>query len=148
MERKNAAPYQPDSADEKFIRLMNGVGAIRTRPDDPTVKELTQFFGNTNYNTLKKWQYRLCQIPKALPYDNKRMAFFEAGLAKLAQNILDFDKEVSRPVYDDENYDDTMRTPVKDFLQPVVSKPKDFDYEYQLTDEDLKNFVPFPEDDE
>lgn len=146
--KKEPVSYVPDKSDEKFIRLMNAVGVIRTRPDDPSFKDLTQFFGNTNYNTLKKWQYRLCQIPKALPYDNKRLAFFAASLAKLAQNILDFNKEASRPVYDDENYDDTMRTPVKKYLQPVVSKPKEFDYEYQLTDEDLKNFVPFPEEED
>lgn len=146
--KKEPVPYVPDKSDERFLQVVKEFGLIKTFPDELSYKELTRIFGNTNYNTLKKWRYRLSQVPQGLPFDNKRVQFVHESLVKLAKNILQYNEEAVRPMYDDETYDNKMNSSVKDYLQPVVSKPKEYDYEYQLTDEDLKNFVPFPDEDE
>lgn len=137
-------PYEPTQSDDLFLRIVKAFGIITTR-SYPTTKELVDVLGYVNYNFIKKWKYRLGHLPRVLPYGDMTQQSAMEHMKAIAKDIIKLDDSYHKPMTDDSEYLNPNSGP-KFTKDPVRETPVDgiFDYEHELTDEDLKNFKPFP----
>lgn len=137
-------PYKPTSADEQFLKIAKAFGFVTTRTY-PTTKDIVDILGYMNYNTIKKWKYRLGNLPRVLPYGDMTQQSAMEHMKAIAKDIIKLDNSYYKPMTDDSEYLNPHAEP-KFTKDPVRETPVEgvFDYEHELTDEDLKNFKPFP----
>lgn len=145
MPRHEEVPYVPTKADEQFLKVASEFRFIRVGDTILSLKYLSQKLGTTNYYTLKKWRYRLTHIPNDLPYGDITTSSAAEHLKVIAQDILKLDDAVNTPFSEDSEYLNPDATP-KFVPDPKRAEEVDgiYNYDQKFTDEELKNFVPFP----
>lgn len=145
MPRRESVDYVPTQADKQFLTVASAFKFVRVGNAVPTLKELAKKLGTTNYYTLKRWRYRLVHIPNDLPYGDMTAQSAADHLTAIAKDILKLDDAVNQPFSENSEYVDPNAKP-KFVADEMRNKPLDgvYDYEYNFTDEDLKNFKPFP----
>ena len=145
MPRKERVPYVPTEADKQFLKLFAEFKIVRVGNTIPSLKELAEILNTTNYVTLKKWRYRLTHIPNDLPYGDMTTSSAAEHLKVIAQDILKLDDAVNTPFSENSEYLNPDAAP-KFVPDPKRAEEVDgiYDYNHRFTDEELKQFVPFP----
>ena len=145
MPRRESSPYIPTEADKQFLKVASIFKFIRVGNAVPPLKELAKQLGTTNYYTLKKWRYRLANIPNDLPYGDITTSSAAEHLKVIAQDILKLDDAVNTPFSENSEYVNPGAAP-KFTPNPKRAEEVDgvYNYNQRFTDEELKQFVPFP----
>lgn len=136
--------------EEKLFRLLMEAGLVVTGPI-PSINALRKDFG-MRFEVAKKWVVVFNKLPKRFAYDSQKATAAAKRLREICVDFLNLDNSandidvrqavVQQSIANEQDLrDDKFINNTK--LSRMPEGPSDdIDYEYHLTTEDLKNFVP------
>lgn len=136
--------YKPTKSDIEFVNMMKAFKVILVG-NMPTYDDVVYVLGSKNYRTIKRWVYRLSQIPRNLPYGDMKQQSAVDHLNAIAKDIIKLNDAYNQPMSDDSEYLNPDAEP-KFVPDEVRNTPLEgsYDFEHEFTDEELKDFKPFP----
>lgn len=153
-ENENSLPNIKRMGDDRIKKLFILAGVVRTK-NAPSVNELRKTL-SMNYYTCKKWHELLNRMPEYTPFSDEKQRAVVEQLVKQAKIMIGIYESatVEEEAYDEPLPDDPIKNVDTFKKEPLLSEGVvdvarlAFDYEKELSNEDLKLFREFKKDDE